>query len=352
MVGVYNGFIALLRLDNTFPTFRSYHCIIHQESLCASRLGYADVMKSVVEIVNVIRSSPLRHRQFREFIADMDTEFADVQYHNHVRWLSRGNVLQRVLRLRTEILAFLHDHDRDHDQLCDDVWLLKLAFLTDITKHLNELNLKLQGQQKFLPDMIMCIEAFKSKLQLFKAHVERRNWTHFSAVGKIMKDHTDDTEYPIANGCDFVSEIEHLLHTFENQFRECDDMKVYVRFVRDPFTFDPDDFNDTVVDDVATAQLELLELKSNDEMANNHSRLTCDVFWQKIDNSYPTLRASAKKLLVMFGSSYSCEQLFSHMKFVRSKLRSKLTQIHVVCQLRGSLNSYTPRFASIHEQQD
>jgi len=143
MVGVHNGLIALARQDVTFPKFKAYHCIIHQESLCASRIGYADVMKTVVEIVNVIRASPLRHRQFREFIEEMDTEFSDVEYHNQVRWLSRGNVLKRVFSLRVEILAFLHDHDRQHHQLCDQTWLTKLAFLTDVTKHLNDLNLKL-----------------------------------------------------------------------------------------------------------------------------------------------------------------------------------------------------------------
>jgi len=105
--GSQNGLIALLRADDKFPSFLSYHCVIHQESLCASKLGFEEVFKEFVHIVNFIRASPLRHRQFREFISDIeDTDFDDLIYHNNVRWLSRGNMFQRFFNLKTEILHF------------------------------------------------------------------------------------------------------------------------------------------------------------------------------------------------------------------------------------------------------
>lgn len=206
-------------------------------------------MKSVVNIVYFVRASPLHHRHFQEFISDIDTEFADVTYHNQVRWLSLGNVLKHVFSLHVEPLAFLHDHDREHFDLCDHVWLCKLAFLTDVTKHLNDFNLKLLGQQKLLPDMIMSIEAFKSKLQLFKAHLQAKNWLHFPCLGEILANDTDNPAY-----YDFVSEIDNLLQNFENRFKECNDLKVHLRFVQTPFSFDPNDFNDTFVTDVSSAQ--------------------------------------------------------------------------------------------------
>ena len=83
-------------------------------------------------------------------------------------------------------MAFLHDHARPHHNLCNQAWLTKLAFLTDITKHLNDLNLKLQCNQKFLHNMLMSIDAFKSKLELFKNHLKIQNWIHFPALGEIM----------------------------------------------------------------------------------------------------------------------------------------------------------------------
>jgi len=159
MTGSNNGLIAFLCTDEKLPAFLSYHCVIHQESLCASKLGFQEVFKEVVHIVNFTRASPLRHRQFRQFISDIeDTDFDDLIYHNNIRWLSRGNVLQRFFNLKTEILAFLHDSNREHEVLSDHSWLTKLAFLTDITKHLNDLTLKLQGQMKCLSDMMMTID--------------------------------------------------------------------------------------------------------------------------------------------------------------------------------------------------
>ena len=50
-------------------------------------------------------------------------------------------------------------------------------------------------------------------------------------------------------------------------------MKLCLRFVRDKISFDPDEFNNIFVDDVAAAQTELLELKSNCEIRDYHDRL-------------------------------------------------------------------------------
>ena len=51
MCGKHNGVIALMRQEDKFPDFLAYHCIIHQESLCAKQVNLASVMSVVVEIV-------------------------------------------------------------------------------------------------------------------------------------------------------------------------------------------------------------------------------------------------------------------------------------------------------------
>ena len=43
-----------------------------------------------------------------------------------------------------------------------------------------------------------------------------------------------------------------------------------MHFIRNPFAFDPRDFKDTFVQDIGSVQLELLQLKSNDELAEHH----------------------------------------------------------------------------------
>ena len=93
-----------------------------------------------------------------------------------------------------------------------------------------------------------------------------------------------NNEYPSA--CDFIAETDHLKKFFESRFKECDDMKLCLRFVRDKISFDPDEFtcNNSFVDDVAAAQTELLEFKSNFEIRDYYDKLSLDLFWKKIDN--------------------------------------------------------------------
>ena len=71
------------------------------------------------------------------------------------------------------MLQFLKEIDelpKERECLEDNEWLNDLAFLVDITDHLNVLNTKLQGRDKLFSDMCNEITAFKMKLQLFAGH--------------------------------------------------------------------------------------------------------------------------------------------------------------------------------------
>ena len=61
MVGKNKGFIALCKKDESFSNYMSYHCIIHQETLCCKILPFKHVMKIVTKIINLIRAAPLQH---------------------------------------------------------------------------------------------------------------------------------------------------------------------------------------------------------------------------------------------------------------------------------------------------
>ncbi|GFW86082.1 uncharacterized protein TNCV_1968901 [Trichonephila clavipes] len=52
-------------------------------------------MELVITIINSILAKALNHRQFKEFLFEMESECADLLLHNKVRWFSRGNVLKR-----------------------------------------------------------------------------------------------------------------------------------------------------------------------------------------------------------------------------------------------------------------
>ena len=148
MTGWHAGFIAQCRNDPDFPTFLHYHCIIHQQAICAKVTGFDHVMTPVVRIINSIRSKAKQHRMFKMLLDELSAEYGDLLLHTEKRWLSRGRILKRFLSLLSEVKEFMLSKGEDASLLEEPEWLLDLAFLTDLTKKLNHLNRELQGKDK------------------------------------------------------------------------------------------------------------------------------------------------------------------------------------------------------------
>ncbi|KAK7939583.1 hypothetical protein WMY93_002909 [Mugilogobius chulae] len=95
MVGRAHGFVARCKEDDAFPDFLNYHCIIHQQALCAKMLNMKDIMDVATKIACSIRARPLQRRLFRAHLEQMDSDHLELLLHTDVRWLSRGRFLQR-----------------------------------------------------------------------------------------------------------------------------------------------------------------------------------------------------------------------------------------------------------------
>ena len=127
------------------------HCIVHKENLCAkiSNSALNNVMSIVRKIVNFLAArSATTHRQFRSLLEEMESSYRDLPLYRGVRWFSRGKALLRFVKCLVEIKAFLVGQGKVYPELEEENWLVKLMFLVDITMHLNELNLRLQGPEK------------------------------------------------------------------------------------------------------------------------------------------------------------------------------------------------------------
>ncbi|KAL7859442.1 hypothetical protein SRHO_G00145890 [Serrasalmus rhombeus] len=109
---------------------------------------------------------------------EIDSEFADIPYHTEVRWLSREKVLNRLFELSNEICQFMDSKGKD-SVLRDEKWKCELAFLADITAHLNALNLQLQGRDRMITDMYDAMKAFQVKLLLWEKQMHQSNLPHF-----------------------------------------------------------------------------------------------------------------------------------------------------------------------------
>jgi len=103
-------------------------------------------METVIKIVNFIVSrTSLIHRQFKSLLQEMESAYTDLPLYSNVHWLSRGDVLNGFVSSLEAIMVFLDEKEQHFPELNDDNWLCKLMFLADITKHMNDLNLHLQG---------------------------------------------------------------------------------------------------------------------------------------------------------------------------------------------------------------
>lgn len=65
MIGQKNGFLALCKQNEQFPDFISFHCIIHNNALCAKILDINYIMSVAVKITNSTRARSLRRQLFR-----------------------------------------------------------------------------------------------------------------------------------------------------------------------------------------------------------------------------------------------------------------------------------------------
>ena len=81
----------------------------------------------------------------------------------------------------------------------------------------------------------------------------------------------------------------------------------------------------------------------------NRSKLTLQC-WASLPDAFGDLKEVAKALLSVFGSTYMCEQIFSHMKFVLSPHRSRLTADNSEGCVQLKVTNYEPNIKALSEE--
>lgn len=339
MTGTKSGFVGLF--NQSFPgnNVVFLHCVIHQEALCKSALDMKHVLDVVIKLVNSIRSRALNHRQFREFLDSLQSEYSDVLYYTEVRWLSAGRVFERVWDLKEEIISFMEEKEmlEECENLKDIIWLSDFAFFTDLLSHINKLNVKLQGRNQLIHDIWGHIRGFKMQLVLFSKQLAKKDLTHFPRLKTIavMEDKLKSYEERVKN----------LHDEFERRFQ---DFKVIERDL-DVFSMP---FNVDCESVKPELQLELIELQCNNELKQLFLNVSKIEFYKALPkSSFPNLKSHAQKITAMFASSYICEQVFSTMKLRKNSVRNRLTDHHLAALLRISSSQFQPDYEKLLEAQ-
>ena len=252
MVGKNKGFTKLVEEKIGHPILK-LHCIIHQENLCAKISSFVlnKVMTTVTKIVNfLVAHSSLTHRQFQAFLEEVDSVYKDIPLHCSVRWLSCGKVLERFVGCFDEIKVFLSEKGQDYPELEDGDWIVKLMFLSDITKHLNEFNLLLQGAGKTVLDLYDTWKAFVAKLAIYSTDVETGSFRYFKNLKNLSSMHPVNTS-------DLQLYMQELKSEFSIRFQDFQHMGPVFSFLIRPDTFKYSDLDTTLFEWMETEELEM-----------------------------------------------------------------------------------------------
>ncbi|XP_013004755.1 general transcription factor II-I repeat domain-containing protein 2B isoform X2 [Cavia porcellus] len=296
-------------------------CIIHPESLCAQRLKMDHVMDVVVSSVNWVCSRGLNHSEFTTLLYELDSQYGSLLYHTGIKWLSRGLVLKRFFESLEEIDNFLSSRGKPVPQLSSQDWIRDLAFLVDMTTHLNTLNMSLQGHSQMVTQMYDLIRAFVAKLCLWETHLARNNLAHFPTLKSVSRNESD--------GLNYIPRVAELKSEFQKRLSDFKLYEAELTLFSSPFAIKIDSVREEL-------QMEVIDLQCNTALRAKYDKVGVPEFYKYLWSSYPRYRSHCARILSMFGSTYICEQLFSIMKLSQTKDGSQLQDSQWDSALHGA----------------
>lgn len=114
--------------------------------------------------------------------------------------------------LRLEIILFLQQNNNVDNELENDEWWCRLAYMCDITEKLNELNRGLQGENKIISQMANKVFAFEEKLKIYYEEIQNKIYRDFPTLTKAKQDDIDISQITFTI-------ISNHLHALSKEFR-------------------------------------------------------------------------------------------------------------------------------------
>jgi len=92
--------------------------------------------------------------------------------------------------------------------------------------------------------------------------------------------------------------------------------------------------------DITAVENEMLSIQNDIEMESRASTEREKIWKLLLEEKYPNIKRRAFYILSYFGSTYLCESVFSHMKIIKSRYRSVMTDQHLLACSRHATTSY------------
>nr|ABE27268.1 unknown [Nosema bombycis] len=235
-------------------------------------------------------------------------------------------MLKRIYSLKNELQAFIDIKGYYFPYFNDKEWMCDFGFLIDITQKLNDLNLQLQGKGQFIHNLIDKIKGFERKLKLWRTNLKQNNAYYFPSLGK---------ETPLST-VKYANYIDLLINEFEIRFKKfyTDKFSILLKIFSSPFNIDVDKIPPEY-------QMEIIDMQSNSNLKNAFFTVDIQTFYKLYVGNveFPLLAKNAKKMMLLFGSTYACEQLFSTMNFIKNDHRSRLSDGRLESCIRVAISS-------------
>ena len=113
----------------------STYCYIHRQNQASKEMApeLNEVLLQSAKIINYIRNSALNTRLLKTLCDEMGSDHQNLLFHSEFLWLSRGEVLKRLYKIRKEVELFLIDKKSDFSHYFQNKkCVARLAYLSAI----------------------------------------------------------------------------------------------------------------------------------------------------------------------------------------------------------------------------
>ncbi|XP_064100780.1 protein FAM200A-like [Macrobrachium nipponense] len=228
-----------------------------------------EVLDCVIKIVNYVKTAALNTRLFKDMNADHEV----LLFYTAVHWLSKGNVVHHVYKMKDEIKLFPEVQEK-----------------TDLVAHFED-------------------EAWNKRNWCRKTNLE--NIAMFEKLCGVMDESQVQLDQFLKD--EITEHLQSLEKEFEQYFPELSEEQEAL--VRNPFDVSsiPDEIQD-----------EFLDLKNDSTARDLFKVKSVTEFWCAMCQSYYKVSMIALRVLIPFASAYLCETGFSTLVNIKTKNRNRL----------------------------
>ncbi|KAH7281728.1 hypothetical protein KP509_36G060800 [Ceratopteris richardii] len=369
---------VLARFQESMPHILGVHCIAHRQALVAKDgfvtypYVYAFVDKVAKKVYSWLGKSSKRHDELWKIMTEYDiVDMRALQIHL-VRWLSRGQVMERLVNIMPAILM---QWQRSEKKWYKNITIFSVQFmihfLADVLKKLNKLNMEFQRHEIDVTTIGAMIDLTVEKLRRRYIDVDAHNFgLNSPCLSSFLKMARDSMlSYEDANGnlhkhalrlesipmdakigsleeCICMANI-YVKNILESLDRRFEDLSIYNTFK----IFSPSSYPSNIADrermthewlnriinrlNIDTHMIDICKCMNEREdfvgmlcrVAEHKSMhdawkacIDTDSWW----DLYPEMMKVWQIALVIPASTSTCERGFSRQNFIKSTSRSSL----------------------------